>query len=89
MVTKVLGTTRVKLLAWKGSHGARGKQGVVSVCVLKGEDGILILEMKTETMELDREEAKCLMNNGGVVGLAVAKELSLAGRQTGRGWRWS
>ena len=30
MVTKVLGTTRVKLLAWKGSHGARGKQGVVS-----------------------------------------------------------
>ena len=59
------------------------------MCVLKGEDGILILEMKTETMELDREEAKCLMNNGGVVGLAVAKELSLAGRQTGRGWRWS
>ena len=73
----------VQGLSGEGKADTHGKETGGVECMVKGEEESHVREREREEMECvrEREEVECVVIGAGVVGLAVARELSLAGRE--------
>ena len=77
------GRSMVQGLSGEGKADTHGKETGGVECMVKGEEESHVREREREEMECvrEREEVECVVIGAGVVGLAVARELSLAGRE--------